>query len=313
MITAKSLTKQYGSRKAISNVSFTIKKGEVVGFLGPNGAGKTTTMKILTGYMAPHKGEVYLDGVDVFKEPFSAKKKIGYLPEIPPVYTDMTVEDYLNYVARLKLCPKDKISKRVEEAIEKANLQDVRKRLIQNLSKGFKQRTGLAQALVNDPEILILDEPTVGLDPKQVIEIRETLKQLKGQHTIILSTHILSEVQISCDRVIIINEGNIVTEDSLEGLSKKMRAKRQILLKVKKASDELISKMKSIKGVLSVQKADSYFELDVEPDESINEEIAKTVISNSYGFIELQERAFNLEDVFIRLTNKEAKNANSSQ
>ena len=166
MIQAKSLTKKYGSRKAISDVSFTVNKGEVVGFLGPNGAGKTTTMKILTGYMAPNQGEVYLDGVDVFKEPFIAKKKLGYLPEIPPVYSDMTVEDYLKYVARLKLCPKEKIPKLVEGAIEKANLQDVRKRLIQNLSKGFKQRTGLAQALVSDPEILILDEPTVGLDPQ---------------------------------------------------------------------------------------------------------------------------------------------------
>ena len=307
MIQAKSLTKKYGSRKAISDVSFTVNKGEVVGFLGPNGAGKTTTMKILTGYMAPNQGEVYLDGVDVFKEPFIAKKKLGYLPEIPPVYSDMTVEDYLKYVARLKLCTKEKIPKLVEGAIEKANLQDVRKRLIQNLSKGFKQRTGLAQALVSDPDILILDEPTVGLDPQQVIEIRETLKQLKGQHTIILSTHILSEVQISCDRVIIINEGKIITEDSLEGLSQKMRAKRQILLKVKKSSNELIPKMESIKGVLSAQKTKSGFELDVEPDEGINEEVAKAVISGSYGLIELQERAFNLEDVFIRLTNKESK------
>ena len=307
MIQAQSLTKKYGNRTAISDVSFTVKKGEVVGFLGPNGAGKTTTMKILTGYMAPNKGKAYLDGIDVFKDPFSAKKKIGYLPEIPPVYGDMAVEDYLKYVARLKLCPKEKISKLIEGAIEKVGLQEVRKRIIQNLSKGFKQRTGLAQALVSDPEILILDEPTVGLDPKQVIEIRETLKQLKGQHTIILSTHILSEVQISCDRVIIINEGKITTEDSLEGLSKKMRAKRQILLKVKNSSNDLIPKMKSIKGVLSAQKAGSGFELDVEPDEGINEEVAKAVISGSYGLIELQERAFNLEDVFIRLTNKEAE------
>ena len=307
MIEAKSLTKKYGSRTAVSDVSFTVQKGEVVGFLGPNGAGKTTTMKILTGYMAPNQGEVYLDKIDVFKDPFSAKKKIGYLPEIPPVYSDMKVEDYLKYVARLKLCPKEKIPKLIEGAIEKANLKDVRKRLIRNLSKGFKQRTGLAQALVSDPEILILDEPTVGLDPKQVIEIRETLKQLKGQHTIILSTHILSEVQISCDRVIIINEGKIVTEDSLEGLSQKMRSKRQILLKVRKPSDKLIADMKNVKGVLSAKKTNSGFELDVEPDENINEEVAKAVISNSYGLIELQEQAFNLEDVFIRLTDKETK------
>ena len=307
MIEAKSLTKKYGSRTAISDVSFKIGQGEIVGFLGPNGAGKTTTMKILTGYMAPNQGEVYLDGLNVFKDPITAKKKLGYLPEIPPVYSDMIVEDYLKYVARLKLCPKEKIPKLVERAIDKANLHDVRKRLIQNLSKGFKQRTGLAQALVSDPKILILDEPTVGLDPKQVIEIRETLKQLKGEHTIILSTHILSEVQISCDRVIIINDGKIITEDSLEGLSQKMRVKRQIILKVKKSSPDLMTKIKSIKGILSAQKTNSGFELDVEPDEGINEEVAKAVISGSYGLIELQERAFNLEDVFIRLTNKEAK------
>lgn len=307
MIQAKSLTKSYGSRKAISDVSFTVNKGEVVGFLGPNGAGKTTTMKILTGYMAPNQGEVYLDGINVFEEPLKAKQKLGYLPEIPPVYTDMIVEDYLKYVARLKLCPKEKIPKLVEEAIKKVGLQSVRKRIIQNLSKGFKQRTGLAQALVSNPDILILDEPTVGLDPKQVIEIRDILKQLKGQHTIILSTHILSEVQISCDRVIIINEGKIITEDSLEGLSQKMRAQRQILLKVKKSSEDLIAKLKSVKGVLSVQKSKSGLELNVEPEESINEEVAKTIISGSYGFIELQERAFSLEDVFIRLTDKETK------
>lgn len=311
MIQAKSITKKYGNRTAISNVNFTVDKGEVVGFLGPNGAGKTTTMKILTGYMAPNEGEVYLDGINVFQEPFLAKKKLGYLPEAPPVYSDMIVEDYLKYVAQLKLCPKEKISKLVEEAIEKVNLQSVRKRLIHNLSKGFKQRTGLAQALVSDPDILILDEPTVGLDPKQVIEIRETLKQLKGQHTIILSTHILSEVQVSCDRVIIINEGKIVTEDSLEGLSQKMRAKRQIFLKVKKSSEDLTTKMKSIKGVLSVRKSGPGFELDLEPDENLNEEVAKMVISNSYGLLELKEKPFNLEDVFIRLTNNEDQNANA--
>lgn len=306
MIQAKSLTKKYGSRTAISDVSFTVNKGDVVGFLGPNGAGKTTTMKILTGYMAPNQGSVYLDGVDVFQDPFTAKKKIGYLPEVPPVYTDMTVEAYLKYVAQLQLCSKEKIPKLVEIAIEKAGLQNVRKRLIQNLSKGFKQRTGLAQALVNDPDILILDEPTVGLDPKQVIEIRETLKQLKGQHTIILSTHILSEVEISCDRVIIINEGKIVSKESLEGLNQKMRAKRQIIVKVKKASESLADKIKSIKGVLSVQKNESGFILNVEPDEMINEETAKAVISSSCGLIELKEQAFNLEDVFIRLTDKKA-------
>ena len=303
MIQAKSLTKSYGSRIAISEVSFTVNKGEIVGFLGPNGAGKTTTMKILTGYMAPNKGEVCLDGINVFKEPFLAKKKLGYLPEAPPVYTDMIVEDYLHYVAKLKLCSKQEIPKLVESAIERVGLLSVRKRLIHNLSKGFKQRVGLAQALVSDPEILILDEPTVGLDPKQVIEIREILKKLRGEHTIILSTHILSEVQMTCDRVIIINEGKIITEESLSSLSEKMQAKRQILLRVKKSSSQLLSDLKNIKGVLSVNENNKEtFTLDVEQGDQINEATAKAVISNSCGLIELREQGFNLEDVFIRLT-----------
>ena len=303
MIEAKALTKRYGSRKAISNVSFTVNKGEIVGFLGPNGAGKTSTMKILTGYMAPNEGEVYLDGVNVFKEPFSAKQKLGYLPEAPPIYADMIVEDYLHFVAKLKLCSKEQIPQLVESAIERVGLQSVRKRLIHNLSKGFKQRVGLAQALVSDPDILILDEPTVGLDPKQVIEMRDILRKLRGEHTIILSTHILSEVQVTCDRVIIINEGEIIAEESLSSLSEKMRAKRQILLRVKKTGDTLISSLRNIKGVLSVNKNNKEtFTLDVEQGNQINEEVAKAVISNSCGLIELREQGFNLEDVFIRLT-----------
>ena len=306
MIQAKSLTKRYGARTAVSNVSFNISKGEIVGFLGPNGAGKTTTMKILTGYMAPNKGEVYLNKLNVFKEPFSAKRQLGYLPEAPPVYADMIVEDYLYYAARLKLCPKLEIPKLVESVLERVGLKSVRKRLIQNLSKGFKQRVGLAQALVSKPDILILDEPTVGLDPKQVIEMRGILKKLKGEHTIILSTHILSEAQMICDRVIIINEGQIIAEESLSSLSEKMQAKRQIVLRVKKAEAGLISALKNIKGVLSVDQNQETFTLDVEPGDQINEDAAQAVISSSSGLIELKEQGFNLEDVFIRLTgNKE--------
>ena len=300
MVTVKNLSKSYGSRPAVSDLSFTVNKGEIIGFLGPNGAGKTTTMKILTGYMAPNKGQVSLDGLDIFKEPFLAKKKIGYLPEIPPVYVDMRVEEYLYYVARLKLC--SDIPKLVERAVEKLKLGPVRNRLIGNLSKGFKQRVGLAQALVSDPEILILDEPTVGLDPKQVIEIRETLKNLKGSHTIILSTHILSEVQMICDRVIIINEGRIVTQDSLEELSLKMRAKRKIILRLKNSSSALTSKFEKIKGVLSVQKEKDSFILDIEQEDRINQEVAQAVIDSPAQLMELREQSFNLEDVFIRLT-----------
>ena len=304
MITAKNLTKNYGNRTAISSVSFEIQRGEIVGFLGPNGAGKTTTMKILTGYMAPNEGEVFIDGINISEQPILAKKKLGYLPEMPPVYGEMYVEDYLKYVARLKLCEDKKIPKLVGSALEKAGLVKVRSRLIQNLSKGFKQRVGLAQALVSDPEILILDEPTVGLDPKQVIEMRELLSQLKGQHTIILSTHILPEVQVSCERVIIINEGKIVTQDSLEGLSQKMAAKSQTLLKVKKANKSLLEKLKSIKGVLGVESSSEGIKIDSSPNDNINEEIAKMVIDEKYGLLEIKNTRFDLEDVFIRLTNK---------
>ncbi len=307
MITAKNLTKNYGYRKAISNVSFNVNKGEIVGFLGPNGAGKTTTMKILTGYMAPTRGDVSIDGIDIFEEPVLAKRKLGYLPEVPPVYGDMYVENYLRYVAHLKLCEPKKIKNLVNLSMEKTGLVDVRSRLIQNLSKGFRQRVGLAQALVSDPEILILDEPTVGLDPKQVIEMRELLAQLKGQHTIILSTHILPEVQMSCERVIIINDGEIVTQDSLEGLSRKMAAKSQIFVKVKRLSEELINKLKSVKGVLDLRKKQEGVEIDVSPEENINEDIAKSVISGGYGLLEIKNTNFDLEDVFISLTNKQKK------
>jgi len=305
MIQAKNLTKNYGSRSALLDVSFTVNKGEVVGFLGPNGAGKTTTMKILTGYMASQKGSVLLDGIDILAEPLKAKKKIGYLPEAPPVYQDMYVEDYLEYVAQLKLCPKKDIPHLVNGVLKKVGLEEVRKRLIQNLSKGFKQRVGLAQALVSDPEILILDEPTVGLDPKQVKEIRDTLIQLKGKHTIILSTHILSEVQATCDRVIVINEGQIITEDSLEGLSQKMKAQRQISVRVQTPSDKLTDEFKKVKGVLDLKADKNHYLLNVEKEESINQTLAQKVIDNSAGLIELKEESFNLEDVFIRLTEKQ--------
>lgn len=302
MIKACSLTKKYGSRTAISDVSFEIEKGGIVGFLGPNGAGKTTTMKILTGCMAPDKGEALLGGVDIFKEPLLAKQKLGYLPEAPPLYNDMTVEAFLSYVARLKLHPRKKTPNLVHQALEKAGLKEVRRRMIGNLSKGFKQRVGLAQALVGDPEILILDEPTVGLDPHQVVEIREILKQLKGGPAVILSSHILSEVQMICDRVIIINEGKVISDGGLEDLRQKMRTKRRLSLRVKKVDKELVSDIKSIKGLVSVQQTDQGFELETHRDEDVNEELAKVVLSRGSGFLELREKDFDLEDVFIKLT-----------
>ncbi len=289
-----------------------------MGFLGPNGAGKTTTMRILAGFMAPSRGEALIDRIDISESPIPAKKKLGYLPEAPPLYEDMYVEEYLKYAARLKLCDSKKIPALVESAMEKTGLKDVRRRLIQNLSKGFKQRTGLAQALVSDPEVLILDEPTAGLDPKQVFEMRGLLSDLKGRHTIILSTHILSEAQVSCERVIIINEGKIIAEDSLEGLSQKLQGRqRRIFVRAKKL-DGLKQALQPLKGALSAKPVPGGIELETAPQkeggaDNINEDIAKAVISGGFGLIEIKERELGLEDVFMRLTGGSAGPAAGSE
>ena len=316
MIELNKVTKKYGSRSAVEDLSFSVEKGEVVGFLGPNGAGKTTTMKMITGYMSPTFGSVKIDGEDVFLNPLKTKKKIGYLPEIPPVYGDMYVEKYLHYVAGLKQIPKKEVKSQVESVIEQTGLEEVRKRLIQNISKGFKQRTGLAQALIGHPPILILDEPTVGLDPNQVLEIRSLISRLRGKHTLILSTHILSEVQVSCDRVLIIKEGKIITQESLSSLREKQsQGLRRIALRVKQVSEDLIFALKQIPGVQEVKTAPNSFlsiEAISEADNNLNEETAKVVIQKGAGLLELSE-SFNLEDVFLKLTSKENHKENNSK
>ena len=298
MIEIRDLTKNYGARTAIRNLNFTLKKGEVVGFLGPNGAGKTTTMKILTGFMAPTSGVVKIAGFDVFENPLEVKKRIGYLPEIPPVYGDMTVQSFLKFVSELKGLEKNKIKDHVEEALQKTLLQDVRGRLIQNLSKGFRQRVGIAQALLGRPEVLILDEPTVGLDPRQVAEIRDLLIQLRGNHTVILSTHILPEVEATCDRVIIINQGQIVGERSLVTKSKRLR------LKVRQESASLPADLERIPGITGVEKKGQYYFLSGTGDDSLNENVAEFIVSSRAGLVELAEAAGELESTFINLTNK---------
>ena len=302
MIEARNLYKNYGHRTAVQDVSFTVEKGEIVGFLGPNGAGKTTTMRMLTGYMSPSQGEVLIDQQDISEHPVEVKQKIGYLPEAPPLYKDMYVKDYLKFAAHLKCCPPHKINSLTDRAIEKAGLQSVQKRLVGNLSKGFQQRVGLAQAIVTDPDILILDEPTVGLDPRQMVEIRELLADLKGQHTIILSTHILPEVQTSCDRVIIIHEGSIVTTSTLQDLGSKFSAQKTITLKTKSTSPSLLEKLRSLKGVLSVQNKKTFIELQTTSDSSINEQVVQAVVSGNFGLLEIKEEGLDLEKVFIRLT-----------
>ncbi|MCB0350602.1 MAG: ABC transporter ATP-binding protein [Bdellovibrionales bacterium] len=302
MIEIKNLTKCYGDRKAIDNLSFNVKKGEVVGFLGPNGAGKTTTMKIITGFMAPTSGAVKIAGFDVFEDPIEVKRRIGYLPETPPVYGDMVVKEYLEFVAKLKGVPSENVKKLVDRAIEKTQLGQVSHRLIQNLSKGFRQRVGLAQAIASDPEILILDEPTVGLDPRQVAEIRTLLKELRGEHTIILSTHILPEVQATCERVIIISSGKIVAEDTLMGLGQKLTGGASVQLRVRRHADELAVLLRSLKGITSVDVAGQSLRVHGAGSEEIIEAVSEAAVSKRAGLLELSHPATELEDIFIQLT-----------
>lgn len=304
MIQVKDLTKDYGPRRAIDNLNFSINKGDVVGFLGPNGAGKSTTMKIITGFMAPSHGSASVAGFDVFENPLEVKKRIGYLPETPPVYGDMYVRDYLRYVAALKQVPKDKIEKSVDMAIAKTNLGDVQKRLIQHLSKGFRQRVGIAQAIVSDPEVLILDEPTVGLDPKQVAEIRDLIKDLRGQHTIILSTHILPEVQATCEKIIIINKGKIVVEDSIHHLATMEQGQSRLLVRVAKDVSDMKSVLSDIREVVSVQAGTSGKEwrIDVRGGDEIVAAVSSRLVNQGLGLLEFSPSKMDLEDVFIKLT-----------
>ena len=302
MIEVSHLSKTYGERVAISDLNFTIEKGEVVGFLGPNGAGKSTTMKIITGFMAASGGNARVCGYDVFENPIEVKKRIGYLPETPPLYTDMLVEDYLRYVAALKQVPAAKINSYVGKALEKTQLTSVKRRLIQNLSKGFKQRVGIAQALVSEPEVLILDEPTVGLDPKQVSEIRDLIKELQGEHTIILSTHILPEVQATCNKVIIIHEGRIVAQKTIEQIEQMNQG--YIMLTVKTRMTGLLeNRLTGIAGVKEVEMiSGQHFRLKLEEQEDIIEKIASEVIRSGAGLLELSPTRANLEDIFLKLT-----------
>jgi len=302
MIEVRDLTKNYGDRTAVERLSFSVAKGEVVGFLGPNGAGKSTTMKIITGYMAPTNGKVTVAGYNVFESPIEVKKRIGYLPEVPPVYMDMYVNDYLKYVARLRGVPSSNVNSMVDMALEKTSLQDVRGRLIHNLSKGFRQRVGLAQALVSDPEILILDEPTVGLDPKQVAEMRKLIHSLKGQHTIVLSTHILPEVQANCERIIIINHGQIVAEDSLTGLARRMSGDQKLMIRVRRFSEDLEKSLIDMEGVEKVRAEGCNIQLDVNGSEETTEAVAKLIVNIGAGLLEMKSISMDLEDIFIQLT-----------
>ncbi len=304
MIEVKDLTKDYGTRRAIDRLTFSVAKGDVVGFLGPNGAGKSTTMKIITGFMAPSSGTASVAGFDVFENPIEVKKRIGYLPETPPVYTDMYVRDYLRYVAALKQVEKSKIEKLVDSAIEKTNLGDVQKRLIHHLSKGFKQRVGIAQAIVADPEVLILDEPTVGLDPKQVAEIRDLIKALKGQHTIILSTHILPEVQATCEKIVIIHNGKIVAQDSIQNLATMEKGRSRLHIRLRKDVDDMKNILSDFSQVVSLQMGATHKEwlVDIDGGDEAVDAISSRLVNKGFGLLELSPSKLDLEDVFLKLT-----------
>jgi ABC-2 type transport system ATP-binding protein len=306
MIQVSHLTKLYGPRTAIHDLSFDVQKGEVVGFLGPNGAGKSTTMKILTGFMPASEGTANVAGFDVFNQPLEVKRNVGYLPENPPVYLEMKVSDYIGYAARLNQLPGNQIRGAVDLAIQKTGLGDVRGRLIGNLSKGYRQRVGLAQALVHNPLVLILDEPTVGLDPKQIIEIRELIKGLAGDHTVILSSHILPEVTATCQRIIVINKGRIVAEDTIERLTTRLKKGLIYSLQVKAASPTGVEQLRAIDGVSSVTATGNKLVVEIKPNVAENRDrIVEAAVKSGMGVLEFSAERVSLEEVFLQLTTEE--------
>lgn len=307
MIEVKNLCKSYGSKTAVENVSFTANDNEILGFLGPNGAGKSTTMNILTGYLSASGGEVLINGIDILEDPISAKKNIGYLPEIPPLYPDMTVDEYLNFVYDLKKFRFPKKS-HLDEICSLVKIDDVRKRVIRNLSKGYKQRVGLAQALVGNPNTLILDEPTVGLDPKQIIDIRTLIKRLGKNHTVILSSHILSEVQAVCDRIVVIDKGHLVADDTSENLSHSLSADHKLTVQIEGPESEVFALLSSIPDMVEVHtnrvidKTVVEYELNAKEGKDIRREVFKRMAQRSYPILLMRSSELTLEEIFLKLT-----------
>jgi len=311
MITVENLTKRYASKTAIEGMSFQVEKGEILGFLGPNGAGKTTTMRIITGFMPATEGRVKVDGFDVFEKPLEVRRRIGYLPENPPLYTEMTVSGYLRFVAKIKAVPSENLSKEVMRVMEKVHIEDVRDRIIAKLSKGYKQRVGLAQALLNDPPVLILDEPTIGLDPKQIHEVRELIKELSGKHTMVLSTHILPEVEQTCHRVIIIERGKIVAVDTPQNLRSQLQGAARISVEIEGPSPEVMPKIKAIPGIAAITKVEetngvSRYQIEGVMNLDVRRELARTIVQSGWGLLELHSATMSLEDIFLKLTTAES-------
>lgn len=307
MIEVQNVTKRYGELTAIDRVTFSVDKGEVLAFLGPNGAGKTTTMRILTCFMPATEGTARIAGYDCFDQPEEVKRRIGYLPETPPLYTELTVTEFLTFVGRIKGMDMETLRRGLAQVVERLSLGDVQHRLIGNLSRGYRQRVGLAQALLHDPPVLILDEPTVGLDPKQIIEIRELIKSLAGSHTVILSTHILPEATAVCQRVVIINEGRIVAVDAPEQLSARLRRSEKISLTVKTPPPDFAERLRRMPGVVSVidpANGGAYL-VECALGQDIRDDLARHVVTNGWGLLELRAISMTLEDVFLRLTRHE--------
>lgn len=308
MIEVKNLVKKYGNHTAVDSLTFTVERGQIYGFLGPNGAGKSTTMNMITGYLAPTGGSITIDGHDVLKEPAEAKRRIGYLPELPPLYLDMTVSEYLQFAAELKKIRKKERPDMISDAMELTGIADVSGRLIKNLSKGYKQRVGLAQALLGYPEVILLDEPTVGLDPKQIIEIRDLVKSLGEKHTVILSSHILSEVSAVCDRVMIISHGKLVASDTPENLSRLMEGFGTLNMTVRGEKIKLLNLLSGLEGVKSIDipaaQEDGLLQMKIQLDgeQDIREEIFYLLADNRCPILEMKCEKASLEDVFLELT-----------
>ncbi|MFH1570618.1 MAG: ATP-binding cassette domain-containing protein [Gemmatimonadota bacterium] len=307
MIQVRELSKYYGDVAAVENVTFQVEKGQILGFLGPNGAGKTTTMRILTCYLPPSAGSAAVDGFDVVEESMEVRRRIGYLPEHPPLYDDMTVQSYLGFVARIKGVPGAAMRGRLDETMERTGIANVRTTVIAHLSKGYRQRVGLAQALVHNPSVLILDEPTVGLDPKQIIEIRETIRSLRGDHTIILSTHILPEVSMTCEKVVIINNGRIAGEGTPEGLMAQLGEGEVLRAVVTGVAVEVRAALEAVTGVLEVREegGDGVYLISVQPGHDIRDQLARQIVDGGFGLRELRALEMTLEDIFLRLTTEE--------
>lgn len=318
MIEVEDLTKAYGPVTAVDHVSFSVNEGEILGFLGPNGAGKTTTMRILTGYMPATSGTARIAGFDVSTDSLAVRRHIGYLPEAPPLYLDMTVDGYLDFVLRIKNVPADKRRARIADALEKTNLGDKRTELIKRLSRGYKQRVGLAQALVHDPLVIILDEPTVGLDPKQIIEVRHLIKSLAGTHTIILSTHILPEVSMTCDRVVIIHKGKIVAVDTPQNLTAQLKGGQKIHVEAQAPEKPLQELLAHIPGTSSVQISPARASgrvtatIEVATGQDVRNLIAAKIVEKGWSLYELRGVSVSLEDIFLQLTTDEAASTQAS-